>query len=45
LYLTAIELVGGALVPYYLSEETNWGLDIEDMKQQVIAARKKGISV
>ncbi|KAH7428822.1 hypothetical protein KP509_09G019400 [Ceratopteris richardii] len=45
LYSATIELVGGTLVPYYLNEENNWGLDIKDLRQQVAAARNKGINV
>ena len=45
LYSATIQLVGGTLVPYYLNEESNWALDIEDLKQQVAIARAKGITV
>eukprot|EP01018_Ginkgo_biloba_P008757 Gb_00662 [translate_table: standard] len=44
LYSAAISLYGGALVPYYLEENANWGLDIEHIKQSVWTARKKGIN-
>jgi aspartate/methionine/tyrosine aminotransferase len=45
LYSATIQLVGGTLVPYYLNEENNWALDIEDLKQQLATARGKGITV
>lgn len=45
LYSASIELIGGSLVPYYLDEEANWGLDIQNLRNQVIAARRKGIVV
>ncbi|KAI5079766.1 hypothetical protein GOP47_0005245 [Adiantum capillus-veneris] len=45
LYSATIQLVGGTLVPYYLSEEAGWGLDVQDLKRQVVEARMKGITV
>ncbi|BBN09233.1 alanine transaminase [Marchantia polymorpha subsp. ruderalis] len=45
LYSASITLLGGTLVPYYLNEESNWGLDVVDLRAQVAAARKKGITV
>ncbi|CAL9193746.1 glutamate--glyoxylate aminotransferase 2-like isoform X1 [Musa acuminata AAA Group] len=45
LYSAAISLFGGSLVPYYLEEEANWGLDINHLRQSVAAARMKGITV
>ncbi|KAH7298615.1 hypothetical protein KP509_25G051100 [Ceratopteris richardii] len=45
LYSATIQLVGGTLVPYYLSEEAGWGLDVKEMRSQVLEARKKGITV
>ncbi|CAM6105648.1 unnamed protein product [Calypogeia fissa] len=45
LYSASIQLLGGSLVPYYLDESSNWGLDVSDMKANVAAARKKGITV
>ncbi|XP_074383632.1 glutamate--glyoxylate aminotransferase 2-like isoform X2 [Apium graveolens] len=45
LYSAAISLYGGSLVPYYLEETANWGLDIENLLQSVAEARSKGINV
>ncbi|RRT48405.1 hypothetical protein B296_00034357 [Ensete ventricosum] len=45
LYSATISLYGGSLVPYYLEEEANWGLDINHIHQSVAAARMKGICV
>ncbi|KAF2286717.1 hypothetical protein GH714_023905 [Hevea brasiliensis] len=45
LYSAAISLFGGSLVPYYLEETANWGLDINDLRHAVFQARCKGITV
>ena len=45
LYSAAIALFGGSLVPYYLEETANWGLDVNDLRQSVAQARSKGITV
>ncbi|KAM3386189.1 hypothetical protein ACQJBY_009681 [Aegilops geniculata] len=45
LYSAAISLFGGSLVPYYLEEEANWGLDLVSTRQSVAEARSKGITV
>jgi glutamate--glyoxylate aminotransferase len=45
LYSASIQLLGGTLVPYYLNESSGWGLDLPNMRENVIAARKKGITV
>ncbi|TVU13173.1 hypothetical protein EJB05_40705 [Eragrostis curvula] len=45
LYSAAISLFGGSLVPYYLEEEANWGLDIVSTCQSVASARAKGMTV
>ncbi|KAH9576642.1 hypothetical protein CY35_01G173600 [Sphagnum magellanicum] len=45
LYSAAISLFGGTLVPYYLSEEANWQLDITDLQNSILAARREGITV
>ncbi|PKI77145.1 hypothetical protein CRG98_002648 [Punica granatum] len=45
LYSAAIALFGGSLVPYYLEETANWGLDVADLRQSVAQARRKGITV
>ena len=43
--LAAISLFGSSLVPYYLEETANWGLDAADLRQSVITACSKGITV
>ncbi|XP_061372721.1 glutamate--glyoxylate aminotransferase 2 [Gastrolobium bilobum] len=45
LYSATIALLGGTLVPYYLEETANWGLDIKDLRQSIAQARYKGITV
>lgn len=45
LYSATISLLGGSLVPYYLEETANWGLDLNDLQQSVAQARSKGITV
>ena len=45
LYSATISLLGGSLVPYYLDESENWGLDVNNLRQSVAQARSQGISV
>ncbi|KAI3455678.1 hypothetical protein Pfo_012341 [Paulownia fortunei] len=45
LYSASIALHGGTLIPYYLDEATGWGLEISELKNQLEAAKSKGISV
>ncbi|KAL6547376.1 Glutamate--glyoxylate aminotransferase 2 [Orobanche minor] len=45
LYSATIALYGGSLVPYYLEETANWGLDIVNLRQSVAQARSQGITV
>lgn len=45
LYSATISLLGGTLIPYYLEETANWGLDADDLQQSVAKARSKGITV
>ncbi|KAK4261363.1 hypothetical protein QN277_004370 [Acacia crassicarpa] len=45
LYSATIALFGGTLVPYYLEETANWGLDINEIRRSVSQARYKGITV
>ncbi|GFY91415.1 alanine-2-oxoglutarate aminotransferase 2 [Actinidia rufa] len=45
LYSAAISLFGGSLVPYYLEETANWGLDVHNLRESVAQARSKGIIV
>lgn len=45
LYSAAITLNGGTLVPYYLEESANWGLDVNNLRDAAREARSKGITV
>ncbi|KAL8532707.1 hypothetical protein ACS0TY_009063 [Phlomoides rotata] len=45
LYSATISLLGGSLVPYYLEETANWGLDIGNLRQSVTQARSQGLTV
>ncbi len=45
LYSASISLLGGTLLPYMLCEEKDWGLDLDQLRQQVAAARSKGYHV
>ncbi|KAL3700983.1 hypothetical protein R1sor_019005 [Riccia sorocarpa] len=45
LYSASIALHGGTLVPYYLDESSQWGLEIHELKQQLDAARAAGTRV
>lgn len=43
LYSALLTLYNGALIPYYLDEEKNWGMDAEHLEQQIMDAKAKGI--
>lgn len=45
LYSATISLLGGSLVPYYLEETANWGLDINNLQDAIRQATFKGITV
>ncbi|OIV94499.1 hypothetical protein TanjilG_25561 [Lupinus angustifolius] len=45
LYSATIALLGGSLVPYYLEETANWGLDANELRRSVSHARNNGINV
>ncbi|XP_060206032.1 alanine aminotransferase 2-like [Lycium barbarum] len=45
LYSASITLHGGTLVPYYLDEETGWGLEVSELENQLKTAKSKGINV
>ncbi|XP_039690130.1 glutamate--glyoxylate aminotransferase 2 isoform X2 [Medicago truncatula] len=45
LYSATIALLGGTLVPYYLEETANWGLDTNELRRSVREARYKGLHV
>ena len=43
LYSAAIALYGGHLLPYYLDETHEWGMNVEAMEQQVKQARPRAV--
>jgi len=45
LYSASISLYGGSLVPYYLDEQNNWGLNLDSIKSAVYKARAEGKNV
>lgn len=45
LYSATISLFGGSLVPYFLEETANWGLDVNNLRESVAQARFQGITV
>ncbi|KAK4371870.1 hypothetical protein RND71_007254 [Anisodus tanguticus] len=45
LYSATISLYGGSLVPYYLEETADWGLDINELRQSIGQARQNGTTV
>lgn len=45
IFLTEASLLWHLQVPYYLDEETGWGLEISELKNQLETARSKGITV
>ncbi|KAF6137028.1 hypothetical protein GIB67_030792 [Kingdonia uniflora] len=45
LYSATISLYGGSLIPYYLEETANWGLDINNLRQSISLARSRDITV
>lgn len=45
LYSATISLLGGSLVPYYLDESANWGLDMNNLRDAVQQAAFRGITV
>lgn len=38
-------LLSGIQVPYYLDEETGWGLEVSELENQLKNAKSKGINV
>lgn len=43
LYSATIAALGGSLIPYYLVEEKNWGLELEELNSSVKKAKESGI--
>ncbi|RYG63689.1 aminotransferase class I/II-fold pyridoxal phosphate-dependent enzyme, partial [archaeon] len=43
LYSASIALYGGALVPYYLTEDEGWALDTQELQRSLDEARAKGV--
>ena len=44
LYSALLTLYGGELLPYYLSEEKNWGLDIDGIQSMVDKCKEDGFT-
>jgi len=42
LYSALLTLLNGQLIPYYLDEEKNWGLDAEHLEKQIEIAKANG---
>ena len=45
LYSATLTLYGGKLVPYLLDEAAGWGLDVNHLREQLMAAREQGLCV
>ena len=45
IYSATIDLLDGHKVGYYLDEEQNWGLNMEELERSLADARSKGINV
>ncbi|KAF0984143.1 hypothetical protein FDP41_007320 [Naegleria fowleri] len=45
LYSATIDLCGGSQVPYYLEEESGWGLTMPELERAYEEATKKGQNV
>lgn len=45
LYSALMVLLGGSKVSYYLDEDKNWGLSIDELQRAINQARIKGVSV
>ena len=44
LYSALLTLYGGELLPYYLDEERNWGLDLDNMRAMIERAKNDGFT-
>jgi len=42
LYTATLALLKGTVIPYYLSEETNWSLSLPDLEESLRKARSEG---
>eukprot|EP00892_Ulva_mutabilis_P012757 jgi/Ulvmu1/9854/UM057_0008.1 len=45
LYSAALTLYGGTLIPYYLDESCNWGIDVARVEAAIAGARTRGMRV
>lgn len=45
LYSASIPMLGGSCVPYYLNEESSWGLSIEELNRSLKEASKNNLDV
>jgi alanine transaminase len=45
LYSALITLSGAKMVEYYLDEDNDWSLDVNDLKKRIADAKEKGINL
>jgi len=45
LYSAQLTLEGGTMVKYYLDEDKNWGVDVEDIQRRIKNAKDLGINL
>lgn len=45
LYTATLSLLGAQCVPYYLNESSNWGMDMNSVKEAIKKAKDEGIDV
>ena len=45
LYSAMLTLLGGALVPYHLDEQQDWGISLDELKSSLRQARADGVCV
>lgn len=42
LYSAALTLYGGTLIPYYLDEASNWGVDVDELAKLIQTGQEQG---
>jgi glutamate--glyoxylate aminotransferase len=45
LYSATLQLLGGTLLPYYLKEDAEWGMDLDEIRRSILEARARGLKV
>ena len=45
LYSSALALYGGTLIPYYLDEASNWGVDVTKVEEIIRSSQAQGLRV